>query len=98
MERALTSHDPAFSTDLSTVIVDKALILKIALDTPLRRVFDYLPPTPPAAPPRVGPGGGAAGESARGGSPAAERRRALEPARARPPRARASGRGTRPPT
>src|SRR5580658_8740052 len=44
MERALTSHDPAFSTDLSTVFVDNALILKIALDTPLRRVFDYLPP------------------------------------------------------
>jgi len=44
MERALKSHDPAFSTDLSTVFVDKALILKIALDTPLRRVFDYLPP------------------------------------------------------
>jgi len=44
MERALNSHDPAFSTDLSTVFVDKALILKIALDTPLRRVFDYLAP------------------------------------------------------
>ena len=24
--------------------MDNALILKIALDTPLRRVFDYLPP------------------------------------------------------
>ena len=34
------------SLDLSTVFVDKrgALILKIALDAPLRRLFDYLPP------------------------------------------------------
>src|SRR5665213_124825 len=40
-----------FSTDLSTGFVDKrtALILQIALDTPLRRVFDYLPPVVPVA-------------------------------------------------
>jgi len=31
--------------------VDKraTLILRVALDTPLRRVFDYLPPTQPGA-------------------------------------------------
>ena len=46
IERALKVHDPVFSTDLSTAFVDKraALILQVALDTPLRRVFDYLPP------------------------------------------------------
>jgi primosomal protein N' (replication factor Y) len=45
-ERALRVDDPGFSTDLSTSFVDKRtlLILQIALDTPLRRVFDYLPP------------------------------------------------------
>src|SRR5450631_4165140 len=45
-ERALRANDPGFSTDLSTSFVDKriALILQIALDTPLRRVFDYRPP------------------------------------------------------
>jgi len=45
-ERALRANDPGFSTDLSTGFVDKriTLILQIALDTPLRRVFDYLPP------------------------------------------------------
>lgn len=45
-ERALRSYGPRFSTDLSTAFVDKnsALILQIALDTPLRRVFDYLCP------------------------------------------------------
>src|ERR1700736_5881826 len=45
-ERALRVNDPGFSTDLSTGFVDKriALILQIALDTPLRRGFDYLPP------------------------------------------------------
>src|SRR5882757_6252919 len=45
-ERALRVNDPGFSTDLSTGFVDKrmALILQIALDTPLRREFDYLPP------------------------------------------------------
>ena len=37
---------PGFSTDLSTSAVDKstAVILQVALDTPLRRAFDYLPP------------------------------------------------------
>src|ERR1700722_18303976 len=46
-ERALKVDDPGFSTDLSTCFVDKRtpLILQIALDTPLRRVFDYRPPT-----------------------------------------------------
>src|SRR5450631_3837277 len=46
MERALRVNDPCFSTDLSTGSVDQgiALILQVALDTPLRRVFDYLPP------------------------------------------------------
>src|SRR6202795_675770 len=35
----------SFSTDLSTCFVDKGpMILQIALDTPLRRVFDYRPP------------------------------------------------------
>ncbi len=55
-ERALRAYDPRFSTDLSTAFVDKdiPLILRIALDTPLRRVFDYSWPTqtstdPPAA-------------------------------------------------
>lgn len=45
-ERALRADHPGFSTDLSTSFVDKrtALILQIALDTPLRRIFDYLPP------------------------------------------------------
>src|SRR5450432_1805694 len=45
-ERALKVDDPGFSTDLSTYFVDKRtpLILQIALDTPLRRVFDYRPP------------------------------------------------------
>src|ERR1700722_13089073 len=34
-----------FSTDLSTRFVDKGpMILQIALDTPLRRIFDYRPP------------------------------------------------------
>ena len=38
-------NDPGLSTDLSTAPVEKdtRLILRIALDTPLRRVFDYLP-------------------------------------------------------
>jgi primosomal protein N' (replication factor Y) (superfamily II helicase) len=42
-ERALRAYDPRFSTDLSTAFVDKKiiLILQIALDTPLRRIFDY---------------------------------------------------------
>jgi primosomal protein N' (replication factor Y) (superfamily II helicase) len=31
-------------------------ILRVALDTPLRRLFDYLPPRTPAAPPRAVPG------------------------------------------
>jgi primosomal protein N' (replication factor Y) (superfamily II helicase) len=45
-ERALRPKDPGFSTDLSTVFVDKgmAVILQIALDTPLRRIFDYRAP------------------------------------------------------
>src|SRR5258708_6999428 len=44
-ERALRVDDPGFSTDLSTCFVDKGpMILQIALDTPLRRVFDYRPP------------------------------------------------------
>jgi primosomal protein N' (replication factor Y) (superfamily II helicase) len=45
-ERALRAYDPRFSTDLSTAFVDKKItvILQIALDTPLRRVFDYLCP------------------------------------------------------
>jgi primosomal protein N' (replication factor Y) len=45
-ERALRVDDPGFSTDLSTRFVDKKgpMILQIALDTPLRRVFDYRPP------------------------------------------------------
>jgi primosomal protein N' (replication factor Y) (superfamily II helicase) len=36
----------SFSTDLSTRFVDKGtpLILQVALDTPLRRIFDYRPP------------------------------------------------------
>src|SRR6202790_2489108 len=35
----------SFSTDLSTCFVDKGpMILQVALDTPLRRVFDYRPP------------------------------------------------------
>ena len=48
-ERALKVNDPGFSTDLSTTFVDKSarLILQIALDMPLRRVFDYLPPAGP---------------------------------------------------
>jgi primosomal protein N' (replication factor Y) len=29
-------------------------IFRVALDTPLRRLFDYLPPAPPAAAPRLG--------------------------------------------
>src|SRR5476651_695123 len=51
-ERALRVDDPGFSTDLSTSFVDKrtSLILQIALDTPLRRVFDYLPPAARAGP------------------------------------------------
>jgi primosomal protein N' (replication factor Y) (superfamily II helicase) len=51
-ERALRVDDPGFSTDLSTSFVDKriSLILQIALDTPLRRVFDYLPPATRAGP------------------------------------------------
>jgi primosomal protein N' (replication factor Y) (superfamily II helicase) len=59
-ERALRVDDPGFSTDLSTRFVDKRtlLILQIALDTPLRRVFDYLPPPEftavTAAAPRLG--------------------------------------------
>jgi primosomal protein N' (replication factor Y) (superfamily II helicase) len=46
IERALRANDPGFSTDLSTGFVDNgaAVILRVALDTPLRRVFDYLPP------------------------------------------------------
>src|SRR5712664_3476488 len=45
-ERALRVDDPGFSTDLSTGFVDNKgpMILQIALDTPLRRVFDYRPP------------------------------------------------------
>jgi primosomal protein N' (replication factor Y) len=45
-ERALSTYDPRFSTELSTDFVDKkhAVILQIALDTPLRRVFDYTAP------------------------------------------------------
>src|SRR5450631_2094353 len=56
IERALRGNDPGFSTDLSTGIVDKrsSLILQIALDTPLRRVFDYRPPTDTRAPPPLG--------------------------------------------
>src|SRR5450631_1895731 len=59
-ERALRVDDPGFSTDLSTCFVDKRtrLILQIALDTPLRRVFDYRPPASivggPDASPRLG--------------------------------------------
>ncbi len=45
-ERALRCNDPGFSTELSTSSVDKGarLILRIALDTPLRGTFDYRPP------------------------------------------------------
>ncbi|MDE2304649.1 MAG: primosomal protein N' [Gammaproteobacteria bacterium] len=47
---ALKSFGPGFSTDLSTGIVENAspsaLILKVALDTPLRRTFDYRGPAP----------------------------------------------------
>ena len=55
-ETAKTRHfckfQPTPSTDLSTRIVDKfgrdtltnATFLRVALDTPLRRLFDYLPP------------------------------------------------------
>src|ERR1700682_2939206 len=44
-ERALKLDDPGFSTELSTSFVDKrAMILQIALDTPLRRIFDYKAP------------------------------------------------------
>jgi len=45
-----------FSTDLSTGNVYKgiALILQIALDTPLRRTFDYLAPDPTGRPPAPG--------------------------------------------
>jgi primosomal protein N' (replication factor Y) (superfamily II helicase) len=45
-ERALSANDPGFSTDLSTAFVDEwaFVILQIALDAPLRRLFDYLPP------------------------------------------------------
>src|SRR5580698_7230841 len=51
-ERALRVDDPGFSTDLSTTFVDKRipLILQVALDTPLRRVFDYLPPATSSRP------------------------------------------------
>ncbi len=58
-DRALRACDPGFSTDLSTSFVDKrtALILQIALDTPLRRVFDYRPPAElPGSPPKAIPG------------------------------------------
>jgi primosomal protein N' (replication factor Y) (superfamily II helicase) len=49
-ERALRLDDPGFSTDLSTYFVDKGpMILRIALDTPLRRVFDYRAPEDRAA-------------------------------------------------
>src|SRR6202162_4999402 len=44
-ERALRVEILSFSTDLYTGFVDKGpMILQIALDTPLRRVFDYRPP------------------------------------------------------
>src|SRR5271156_5448401 len=59
-ERALRANDSGFSTDLSTAFVDKSvlLILQIALDTPLRRAFDYLPPSDAGgfATPRLEPG------------------------------------------
>src|ERR1700722_11358210 len=45
-EPALRADDSRFSTDLSTIFVEKGpMILQIALDTPLRRVFDYRPPS-----------------------------------------------------
>ena len=55
-ERALKYPGPGFSTDLSTAFVEKktALILQIALDTPLRRVFDYLSPPDLTEEPRPG--------------------------------------------
>jgi primosomal protein N' (replication factor Y) len=45
-DRALSTYDPRFSTELSTDFVDKkhAVILQVALDTPLHRVFDYTAP------------------------------------------------------
>ena len=55
-DRALRANDPGFSTDLSTGFVDKGidLILQIALDTPLRRVFDYRAPVDALATPPPG--------------------------------------------
>lgn len=55
-ERALKPDDPCFSTDLSTRNVDNepGLILQVALDTPLRRTFDYLAPDCCAKPPAPG--------------------------------------------
>src|SRR5258707_706141 len=46
-ERALRVEILSFSTDLSTCFVGQKgpMILQVALDTPLRRVFDYRPPT-----------------------------------------------------
>ncbi len=45
-EPALRPDDPRLPTELPTGFVDKnnALILKVALDTPLRQTFDYLLP------------------------------------------------------
>ena len=45
-ERALSPDDPGLLTELPTDFVDKnnPLILQVALDTPLRRTFDYLAP------------------------------------------------------
>ncbi len=45
-ESALRSDDPGLPTELPTGFVDKnnPLILKVALDTPLRQTFDYLLP------------------------------------------------------
>jgi len=58
-EPALRVDDPGLPTELPTGFVDKnnALILKIALDTPLRRTFDYLAPVDSSQPSADGSAG-----------------------------------------
>src|ERR1700690_322439 len=58
-ERALRVDDPGLPTELPTGFVDKnnPLILQVALDTPLRRTFDYVAPVNCNHPTADGPAG-----------------------------------------
>src|SRR5476649_93796 len=58
-ERALRPDGPGLLTELPTDFVDKnnPLILRVALDTPLRRTFDYLAPAGFEGPITDGPAG-----------------------------------------